>query len=90
MQLLLDRVTLANLILCIMIVILSIIGYVKIRSPTQLFIGAVFFLSGVSHVVSSPDLKTALEQEMIRAPDRNGRKRKAGRRVWRLGVHHGA
>ena len=88
MQLLLDPVTLANLILCIVIV--SIIGYVKIRSPTQLFIGAAFFLSGVSHVVPSPDLKTAPEQEMIREPNRNGRKRKAGRRVWRLGIHHGA
>ena len=88
MQLLLDPVTLANLILCIVIV--SIIGYVKIRSPTQLFIGAAFFLSGFSHVVPSPDLKTAPEQEMIRVPDRNERKGKAGRRVWRLGVHHGA
>lgn len=88
MQLLFDPVTLANLILCIVIV--SIIGYVKIRSPTQLFIGAAFFLSGFSHVVPSPNLKTALEQEMIRAPDRNGRKWKAGRLVWRLGVHHGA
>ena len=90
MQLLVDPVSLANLILCIMIGIVSIIGYVKIRSPTQLFIGAAFFLSGFSHVVPSPNLKTALEQEMIRVPDRNGWKRKAGRRVWRLGVHHGA
>lgn len=90
MQLLLDPVTLVNLILCIVIVIVSIIGYVKIHSPTPLFLGVAFFLSGFSHVVPSPGMKTALEQEMIRAPDRDGRKRKAKRRVWRLGVHHGA
>ncbi|MDO8873154.1 MAG: PAS domain S-box protein [Methanoregula sp.] len=65
MQLLFDPVTLVNLILCIVIVILSIIGYVKIRSTTPLFIGAAFFLFGVSHVVTLLGLKTALEQEII-------------------------
>jgi hypothetical protein len=90
MQMLLDPVTLVNLILCIVIVIVSITGYVKIRSPPPFCIGAAFFLSGFSHVVSSPSMKSALEQEMIRAPDRNGRKRKAKRRGWRLEVHHGA
>jgi len=65
MQLLFDPVTLVNLILCIVIVILSIIGYVKIRSQTPLFIGAGFFLFGVSHVATLIGLKTALEPEMI-------------------------
>jgi PAS domain S-box-containing protein len=65
MEPLIDPVTLINLILCIVIVILSIIGYVKIRSATPLFIGAAFFLFGVSHAATLFDLKTALDLELI-------------------------
>jgi PAS domain S-box-containing protein len=60
-----DPVTLVNLFLCIVIVIISIIGYVKIRSTTPLFIGAAFFLFGVSHVATLLGLSSALEPEMI-------------------------
>jgi PAS domain S-box-containing protein len=65
MELLIDPITLINLILCIVIVIISITGYVKIRSATLLFIGAAFFLFGVvSHAATLLGLKTALEPEM--------------------------
>ena len=65
MHLLFDPVTLVNLILCILIVIMSIIGCLKIRSATPLYIGAAFFLFGVSHAATLLGLKTALETEMI-------------------------
>ena len=65
MELLIDPITLLNLILCIVIVILSIIGYVKIRSATPLFIGTAFFLFGVSHAATLLGLKTALDLELI-------------------------
>ena len=60
-----DPVTLVNLVLCIVIVTISVIGYVKIRSVTPLYIGAGFFLFGVSHVATLLGLKTTLETEMI-------------------------
>ena len=60
-----DLVTLVNLILCVAIVAISVIGYVKIRSATPLYIGAGFFLFGVSHVATLLGLKTTLETEMI-------------------------
>ncbi|WAC05798.1 MAG: PAS domain S-box protein [Methanoregula sp.] len=65
MELLIDPITLLNLILCIVIVILSIIGYVKIRSATPLFIGTAFFLFGISHAATLLGLKTALDLELI-------------------------
>jgi len=64
-QLLPDPVTIINLILCILIGMICLIGYVKIRSITPLVIGAAFFLFGISHAATLLDLKTALEQEMI-------------------------
>ena len=65
MHLLFDPVTLVNLTLCILIVMMSIIGCLKIRSATPLYIGAAFFLFGVSHTATLLGLKTALETEMI-------------------------
>jgi len=62
---LLDPVTLVNLMLCIVIVAITTLGYVKIRSATPLYIGAGFFLFGVSHVATLLGLKTTLETEMI-------------------------
>jgi len=64
-QLLPDPVTIINLFLCILIGMICLIGYVKIRSITPLVIGAAFFLFGISHAATLLDLKTALEQEMI-------------------------
>jgi hypothetical protein len=60
-----DPITLINLILCIVIVILSIFGYMKIRYVTPLLIGAAFFLFGISHVFTLLGLTTAFKWELI-------------------------
>ena len=65
MEFVYDPITLVNLILCIIIVLLSIIGYVKTRYVTPLFIGVAFFLFGVSHAITLLGLKSAFEWELI-------------------------
>jgi len=43
-------VLIANLIFCIIIVILSIWAYNKTKNPTKLYIGAAFGLFGIAHL----------------------------------------
>lgn len=61
----LDPVTLANLFLTLILVIMCIIGYWKIRSTTPLYIGVAFFLFGVSHLVTLLGLNSILNPEML-------------------------
>lgn len=66
MHSLFNSVTLVDLILSIVIVIMSIIGYFKIHSATPLFIGVAFLLFGVSHAETLLGLKTGfLEPGMV-------------------------
>jgi hypothetical protein len=45
-----DPVLIANLIFCIIIVILSYWAYKKIKNTSMLYIGAAFGLFGISHL----------------------------------------
>lgn len=49
MALVLDPVIIANLIFCIIIVILAVIGYKKTDNAIPLYIGVSFGLFGISH-----------------------------------------
>lgn len=60
-----DFVTLINLILCVVIVAVSVFGCVKIGSLTPLYIGAGFFLFGVSHVFTLLGLAGSLYTPLV-------------------------
>lgn len=49
MALVLDPVIIANLIFCIIIVVLAVIGYKKTDNAIPLYIGVSFGLFGISH-----------------------------------------
>ena len=49
MALVLDPVIIVNLIFCIIIVALGIVGYKKVKSTVPLYIAAAFGLFGISH-----------------------------------------
>ncbi|MEL7671095.1 MULTISPECIES: hypothetical protein [Methanobacterium] len=49
MVLVLDPVIIVNLIFCIIIVALGIVGYEKVKSTVPLYIAAAFGLFGISH-----------------------------------------
>ncbi|MDD1686020.1 PAS domain S-box protein [Methanoregula sp.] len=60
-QFLINPDTLVNFILCVLIVVICIIGYLRIHTITPLVIGAGFFLFGISHVATLLDRGTSLE-----------------------------
>ncbi|MEN6552225.1 MAG: hypothetical protein ABFC34_04985 [Methanobacterium sp.] len=49
MALVLDPVIIVNLIFCVIIVALGIVGYEKVKSTVPLYIAAAFGLFGISH-----------------------------------------
>ncbi|MGB9978958.1 hypothetical protein [Methanobacterium sp.] len=49
MALVVDPVIIVNLIFCIVIVALGIVGYKKVKSTVPLYIAAAFGLFGISH-----------------------------------------
>jgi len=61
----LDPIYLTNLILCVIILVLGIIGYKKRGDKTPLYIGIAFGLFGVSHLLTLLDLKETLTTFLI-------------------------
>jgi len=54
-----------NLILCIAILVLAVIGYKKSKNKTALYVGIAFGLFGVSHLCTILGLKPTLEVVLI-------------------------
>ncbi|NMB78601.1 MAG: PAS domain S-box protein [Methanomicrobiales archaeon] len=65
MQLVFDPVTALNLLLCIIIVAICSISYLRLRSTTPLFIGAAFFLFGISHAATLAGYRTDFEEQLL-------------------------
>jgi uncharacterized membrane protein (UPF0136 family) len=65
MALNLDPVYVVNLILCIIIFLLGILGYKKQNNMTPLLVGVAFGLFGVSHLVTILGYKNELESALI-------------------------
>ena len=61
----LDPIYLTNLILCVIILALGIIGYKKRGDKTPLYIGIAFGLFGVSHLLTLLDLTDTLTTFLI-------------------------
>ena len=61
----LDPIYLTNLVLCVIILALGIIGYKRSEEMWPLFIGIAFGLFGVSHLLTLLGLKEALTTLLI-------------------------
>jgi len=61
----LDPIYLTNLVLCVIILALGIIGYKRSEEMWPLFIGIAFGLFGVSHLLTLLGLKEALTTFLI-------------------------
>ena len=61
----LDPIYLTNLVLCVIILVLGIIGYKRSEEMWPLFIGIAFGLFGVSHLLTLLGLKEALTTFLI-------------------------
>ena len=60
-----DPIYITNLVLCIIILVLGILGYRRSRNISPLFIGIAFGLFGVSHLMTLLDLKATLTTFLI-------------------------
>ena len=60
-----DPINIINLILCIIIVVLGILGYKKNRYKVTLYIAIAFGLFGLSHLATLLDLTKTLEIGLI-------------------------
>ena len=60
-----DPVTFINLVLCIIIVILASLCFMKCRDSLPLYIGAAFGLFGISHAVTLAGLKVPMTIPLI-------------------------
>jgi len=65
MTFILDPIYLTNLILCVIILVLGIVGYRNSGDMTPLFIGIAFGLFGVSHLLTLLNLKDTLTVFLI-------------------------
>ena len=65
MPLLLDPITIFNLVVCIVIVIIGIAIYLESKEALPLFIGAAFGLFGISHAMTILGLDTSLTIPLI-------------------------
>ena len=61
----LDPIYLTNLILCVIILVLGIIGYKKRGGKAPLYIGIAFGLFGISHLLTLLELKETLTTFLI-------------------------
>jgi uncharacterized membrane protein (UPF0136 family) len=57
--------TFINLILCVVILILGIVGYLRSKSRVALYVGIAFGLFGLSHLATLLSLKDALSAILI-------------------------
>ncbi len=60
-----DPVSLANLIFCAVIILISLYGYYRIHNPTVLFIGIAFFAFGISHIATLLQITSNYAFELI-------------------------
>ena len=60
-----DPIVVINLILCVIILILGVMGYQRSRSAVPLYIGIAFGLFGLSHLVAMLGLQGSLEVPLI-------------------------
>ena len=58
-------VLIVNLVLCVIILVLGIWGYMKKKSNISLYIGLAFFLFGVSHLLNILGLEAGLNSLLI-------------------------
>jgi uncharacterized membrane protein (UPF0136 family) len=65
MQFTWDTMTFINLLLCIVILILGIIGYQRSKSRVVLYVGTAFGLFGLSHLATLLGLKESLSALLI-------------------------
>jgi len=61
----LDPIYLTNLVLCVIILVLGILGYRNSGDKSPLYIGIAFGLFGVSHLLTLLGLKEALTTFLI-------------------------
>jgi len=61
----LDPISLTNLVLCVIILVLGILGYKNSGDKSPLYIGIAFGLFGVSHLLTLIGLKEALTTFLI-------------------------
>lgn len=60
-----DPIYVVNLLLCLIILILGILGFAKHKSKTALLIGVAFGLFGLSHLATILNLKVTLEWWLV-------------------------
>jgi len=60
-----DPLVIANLLLCIIIIVVSIWSYHKTDDPAPLYVGAAFALFGITHVATLLGFKEILEPALI-------------------------
>jgi uncharacterized membrane protein (UPF0136 family) len=65
MNLFWDPITIVNLVLCIIILVLGIIGYRRSGKTLPLYIGIAFGLFGLSHLLTILGFKDALSGLLI-------------------------
>ena len=58
-------ILIVNLVLCVMILVLGILGYIKKKGDVPLYIGFAFGLFGISHLLNIVDLTQALNALII-------------------------
>jgi uncharacterized membrane protein (UPF0136 family) len=60
-----DSITAVNLVLCIIILILGLVGYRRSREVSSLYVGIAFGLFGLSHLATLLGLKDPLKVALI-------------------------
>jgi uncharacterized membrane protein len=64
-MLVLDPISILNLVLCIIIVVLGCVGYNKSKDRTPLYLAIAFGLFGLSHLLTILGLRETLEPSLI-------------------------
>jgi uncharacterized membrane protein (UPF0136 family) len=60
-----DPVVLVNLILCVVIVVMGVWGYIRTKSRIELYVGIAFGLFGVSHLLTLLGLAAGLTLPLV-------------------------
>jgi uncharacterized membrane protein (UPF0136 family) len=60
-----DSITVVNLVLCIIILVLGLVGYRRSREASSLYVGIAFGLFGLSHLATLLGLKDPLKVALI-------------------------
>ncbi len=65
MNIVMDPVNIVNIVLCVVILIVGIMAYMKTRNPVSILVAVAFGLFGVSHVVIFLGLHDSWEISLI-------------------------